>query len=50
MNQTVAQSLPRTLELRQRAKDIVTRVFTAVNGRTGNDLQRTLVTYWQALA
>jgi hypothetical protein len=49
MNQTVAGSLPKALELRQRAKDIVTRVFTAVNGKTGNDLKRTLVTYWQAL-
>ena len=49
MNQTVAQSLPNTLELRQRAKDIVSRLFAAVNGRTGADLQGTLVTYWQAL-
>ena len=49
MNQTVAQSLPKTLELRQSAKDIANRLFTAVNGRTGADLQRTLVTYWQAL-
>jgi hypothetical protein len=49
MNQTVAQLLPKTLELRQSAKNIVNRLFTAVNGRTGADLQRTLVTYWQAL-
>lgn len=49
MNQDVARSLPKTLELRQRAKDVVSRVFTGVNDRTGKDLQRTLVTYWQAL-
>lgn len=49
MNQDVARSLPKTLELRQRAKDVVSRVFTAVNDRTGKDLQRALVKYWQAL-
>ena len=48
MNQTMAV-LSTARVLREHAKSIVEKLFTAANARTGRDLRRTLVNYWAAI-